>query len=661
MRKAVLPALAATFCLAADLAAGELRLERVVLSDGGVALFDHTAELDAAEALELVLPRAQIDDLLKSLLLFDVPGTAAAVTLSGEARSGDLLRDLPLADGDLASLPALLAALRGVEVAVGGPQAIEGRILSVVPEERREGEARIARHRLTLAGVHGLRSVVLEDAESIRIRDPAMAAVLATALERFARAREPGERRLAVRLRGGDARRVRLVWLAEAPIWKMSYRVLLEPGRARLQGWAVVDNRSGRDWSEVELVLVAGGPVTLRQALSRLFWAERPEVPVRLPEGIRPRIDEGALPPPPVAAAPGRAARAATAAPAERAFEPEALAKAAEPAALLAAEAAESPTQSFFRLPGRVSIPDRGSALVPVLDRTLPAEPIVLLQADRAPDRPLLALRIHNDGPGALPPGLLTVYARAPEGGIGFSGDAELPLLPVGESRLLPFARDRATTVVVEPSAEEGIVAMTLAEGVLALERVARQITRYRVRSRAEEARVFVLEHPKRPGFRLAAPAPTAEGPGFWRFERALGAGETLSLEVVLERPEFERLELVDLDAERLAVLFAGREIPEPLRRAMAEIARLRAALREAGELRDRLEKERGELVAEQERLRANLAAVPAGSDLARRFLERLGASEDRLQALGEELARARAAVAAAEAALRAFVRDLAL
>jgi len=642
----------------------ELRLERVLLSSAGMVLLDHAAEVGPRAELELVVPRAQADDLLKSLVVYDSTGSALAVTLAGEAPTADLFRDLPIAERDLASPQALLAALRGVPVAVGGPEAVEGRVVAVVPEERREGEARFVRHRLTLAAAEGLRSVLLEEAHAIRVLDPALEGVLTTALERLAGARQPAERRVGIRLEGPRDRRVRVTWLAEAPVWKMSYRALLAEKEARLQGWAVVDNRTGRDWREVELVLVAGAPVTLRQALSKLVWAERPEVPVPLPEGIRPRVDEGALAPPAAAAAPARGpARAAMPAPAMAGRAPELLAAPAdaELAAIPGAETVEGASATVFHLPGKVSVPDRGTALLPVLDRSLPVERIVLVQGDRTPLRPLAAVRVTNDGTGTLPAGILTVFARAEDGRAEFLGDAELARLPPGETRLVPYALDARVKLLVEPAREDRITSAKIADGVLTLERIERQVIRYRLEAPPGEARTLVLEHPKLPGFRLASPPATAEAGRFWRLERAIPAGATLELEIVLERPELERLELVGLDPDRLALLFAGREVPEPLRRAMAEIARLKGALAEAEAVRDRLEEERAALVAEQERLRANLAAVPAQSDLARRYLASLSRAEDRLDALAAELATARAAVAAAEAALRAHLRDLAL
>ena len=54
--------------------------------------------------------------------------------------------------------------------------------------------------------------------------------------------------------------------------------------KAQLQGWAVLENMSGQDWSKVELTLLSGNPVSFRQAIYEesilffqdLFQADRP-------------------------------------------------------------------------------------------------------------------------------------------------------------------------------------------------------------------------------------------------------------------------------------------------------------------------------------------------------------------------------------------------
>src|SRR5207244_1229061 len=72
------------------------------------------------------------------------------------------------------------------------------------------------------------------------------------------------------------------------PLWKTTYRLVLpsKPGvKPLLQGWAIVDNTVGEDWSDVELSLVAGAPQSFIQQLSQPYYGRRPVV--ALPESVQ--------------------------------------------------------------------------------------------------------------------------------------------------------------------------------------------------------------------------------------------------------------------------------------------------------------------------------------------------------------------------------------
>ena len=52
-------------------------------------------------------------------------------------------------------------------------------------------------------------------------------------------------------------------YLVETPVWKTSYRLILDGEKQGfLQGWALVDNTSEDDWENVQLTLVAGRPIS---------------------------------------------------------------------------------------------------------------------------------------------------------------------------------------------------------------------------------------------------------------------------------------------------------------------------------------------------------------------------------------------------------------
>lgn len=58
-------------------------LERVVLSTGGVGFFSYGADVETDGRLGITLPIEQIDDVLRSLTLFDAQGAVQGISLPG--------------------------------------------------------------------------------------------------------------------------------------------------------------------------------------------------------------------------------------------------------------------------------------------------------------------------------------------------------------------------------------------------------------------------------------------------------------------------------------------------------------------------------------------------------------------------------------------------
>ena len=82
-------------------------------------------------------------------------------------------------------------------------------------------------------------------------------------------------------------------YVAETPVWRPSYRVVLDQaGKAELQAWGIIENLSGENWDNIELVLVAGAPLAFQSNLGQPVTPPRPlvsdtgEVIDAMPEGV---------------------------------------------------------------------------------------------------------------------------------------------------------------------------------------------------------------------------------------------------------------------------------------------------------------------------------------------------------------------------------------
>jgi hypothetical protein len=654
-----------------------LELKRVLLSTGGVGYFEFEAQVEGDAGLALPVRLDQVDDVLKSIVVFDDKGGVGSISLPGREPLSEAFRDLPFDQSALESPDGLLNALRGAEVTVGGPRQATGRILRVIAEHTQlpSGGGMTTRHRVTLIAPDGLRQFVLEEAESVRFGDPAVQRQVDQALAAVARHRVQDQRALSIATRGTGKRSLRVGYVVAAPLWKASYRLTTADagatGKGLLQGWAVLENLSGRDWKNVELTLVSGNPVTFRQQLYTAYFVNRPEVPVEVLGRVLPPPDqgslgmadaraktqqEGALQPRAAFAARPPAAAPAPAASAMAMAQP----LPAAPAELVAAETQEATTQVLFTAPQPVSVKAGDSLSLPLVSREVPIERLALYQPQVNAANPLAALRVTNDTSAGLPPGVLTLYERG-KAGAHYIGDARLSPFPAGENRLLSFAIDQKVQVEREQKSRESIAQIKVTRGTLTLAYRDEQITSYRVKAPAAEDRALLIEQPRYPDWELISPKPSEVEltRGQYRIRQALARGGATVLDVTIQRPRQTVVQLASLNRETLLGYARTGGVPENVRQALerlagmqGEVDRLDRQIKEIGTERDAIARDQG-------RLRDNLKSVPAGGDLAKRYLDNLKSQEDRLDKLRlaeddakQKLTQARAALADAIAKL---------
>lgn len=638
--------IAALLCVLPPMARADepLALRRVMLSSGGVGYFETAGTATGAASLSLEVPVDQIDDLLKSLVVFDDRGAVAGISLPGRTPRGQSLKDLAFVEEDFAEPHGLIAKLRGAEVSVAGAQPMTGRIVAVVPDlvDGPSDQPRPERHRVTLATAEGLKSFVLETAEGVAFTDKELSRDMATALERLASARVSGKRTLTVRTTGPDgvARPIRVGYMAAAPLWKVTYRLTLpdRPGApAHIQGWAVVENRSGQAWKGVDLTLLAGNPTTFRQALYDSYMVDRPSVPVDVVGRVLPSADEAqareAAPKREAASAP-RAMMPAPVASAMPAPAPPPggmsdLQPSEAPMPPITAEAKEAATQLSLHIGQPVDLPDGSSALLPILDADLAGLTVGLMQRETPGDHPLAALSLTNATGASLPPGTATVYRHDEKLGAVYVGDARLGLVPPGETRLLAFAVDGAASVtrVLDPPVD-GFTA-SVAKGVLIKTVESLQTTRFEATAPKGEGRALIIEVPRHFGWDLVEPTEGVETAGeVYRVRVTLNPGEHAAGRLVQRATREQRLTLLDLDERSLTALSIDIKNNPKLREWLTDLAEQRRAIGRDGQELQRLAEARKTLAADQERVRQNLATVGHDSALSKRLLDKLGGLE---------------------------------
>lgn len=626
-------------------------LKRVVMSTSGMSWLSFGAATDEAGGVALDVPASQLDDALKSLTVTpasaDARLTLKQVTIGGRGVLADPFQNTPLQAGDLASLTSLLDRLRGAEVEIiddfDEEDRIEGRIIGVENRPGGEDGVVVERPYLMLSTGDGLEAIDLNQADTIRLKDPDAQTALDTVLERSAQARSDERRLLQVETDATPDTAVDLGLLVEAPVWKPTWRVILGKDGARIQGWAVVENRTGQDWNDVQLTLVDGDAHTLRQELTRAWFVERETVPVLPDQGPRPLA----------ASAPRKAMAALQAAdvstPDEEGFAP---------APVTEAAGTESDLATSFAIEAPVSVADDGSLMVPLLDRRLAAERVAFVPANGTGGAPEAAIRLDNDTGTTLPSGIVTVVDGSGEAPVHV-GDAVLPLVPAGTERRLAFGADRKITYGIEQDDRREARSLVIVDGTATLRVVERQERRWRFESEDAQPRRLEVQVWAEPGAEPVGQDSPARQGDFWYVRGELPANGTTSLRLVTERPVEERFVLDEAETLETVLASRGLSVPDSWKPKIAEISRLATQRAAAERTILRLAEDRTTTVAEQARIRANLQSIDEAGPLRQRWLDEMARQEDRLQALGDERRRAEQERDQAAQALRTLAAEL--
>jgi hypothetical protein len=643
---AVLIALAAGAAFAAD-----LPVRRVVLFHSGVGYFERSGSVRGDDSAFLAFRPEQIPDVIKSLVLLDEGGGRFGVV--GYETRDPAERKLQSLAVDLADNPdmaTLLNRLRGTGVSVvGATRTWSGRLVGVeeIPEAHGDGVV-IPTWIVKLHDGSGIHRIPMEQILEVQALDEDIAEDLETALDVLASVRDNRTKEIEIEFLGEGERTVRVGCILEAPVWKTSYRLVVEEDDSLfLQGWAHVENMTDEDWEDVRLSLVSGRPVSFIQNLYDPVYVDRPEVELELYEHIQPReyaraldMEEDESARREVMAGSSRMRKSeltAASAPAvfgQRAETMDLRGGGAAPAA----RGEESGELFEYAIDMPVSLRRRTAAMLPIANATVQGEPLSVYTAGGG-KHPMNGLWMTNSSGLFLMRGPVTVF----EDGM-YAGEALLPDVPADAEQLLTYSLDLACEVDAEAEAgPEEIVSVRIERGTAFFEMRLERKTLYRIRSDRAEERILLIEHPRLPGWDLKAPREGVDQTAdYHRLRIELQAGEKRRVEVVESRVEEQRVALVNWSESQILLFLKQRNVPAAVREALERAAGLKRSLEETRKSIAASERAIQEIAAEQNRIRENMRVVQRNTASFTRWEKKLMSQEDRIEQLRLELDRLR-------------------
>jgi hypothetical protein len=669
----------------AEKAQADVPVKVVVLFSSGVGYFEHAGSVKGTTSTELRFKTNQINDILKSLLLQDMGGgKVTTVVYPSQDPINKTLKSFQVDITGDPSLAQLLGQLRGAKVEVtAGTDLLKGTILGLEKKPKAVGEkGSIEVWVLNLLSGGTIRSIELSEARQIRLEDAQLQEELNKALAALAQARDQDKKPVTIHFSGEGERQVRIGYVVETPVWKTSYRLVL-PGegkekadKPKLLGWAIVENQTDNDWSNVQLSLVSGRPISFIQDLYQPLYVPRPVVQPELYASLRPQTyDAGMQKTPAEMAQAGEANEMRDGVVAERMKRSGMMGRGLQPSngaafggaggfaggdaaaagvpglATANANYAYKPMDDFSKsvasiasaskvgelfqyTVGSVSLPRQRSAMIPIITDDVEIERLSIYNPTVLPRNPLNGARIKNTTGKHLLQGPITVID-----GSSYAGDARIDNVPPTQERLISYGVDLQVLVDATKGEDTDVIQTgKIVKGVLELTRKLVHTQHYTAESKADHDKTMIFEHPLRIGWKLVAPEkPLEKTETLYRFKKALPKGKSTSLDVVEELVTGQTIAILNTDIGSLEFYSKSDRIPKKVRDTLTKAIGLRNEMTDTQRQIEERRRQVAEITNEQTRIRENIKTVDRTSEYATRLLKKLNDQETSIEKLQTE------------------------
>ena len=659
------------FLAAAVANAAEIPVTQVVLYKHGVGFFERSGRLGAGESARLDFNASEMNDVLKSLVVTARGGgKISGLRYDSMDPLSHTLEQFPFRIGDAQPLSGMLDQLKGARLEIKfGNETVAGAVVNGRVVEGNDKQAE--REQLTLLLDNAdLRTVDLAAASSIRFTDPQLQRQFKDYLAALAAARSKDKRSVYIDSSDTAERQVTASYMVPAPVWKSSYRLIFgASGQPLLEGWAIVDNTTGEDWTKVQLSLVSGRPISFVSQLYAPKYLSRPEMDLPDDAAARPVVHAagygsgrgGAVAPPaPQAAqaAPRFAASAGLASVSGYLQEDKAVADLVSPSTIVEGASAGALGELFeYRIAQPVTIRKNESALLPFLQQAIEARKL-LIYSDHSSQHPTNAAELTNSTGKTLDGGPITVYDAG-----AYGGEALVETVKAGDKRLISYAVDLGTRITEAFGSKQAVVReIHVNHGIFTSKLAAEETRTYTARNVDQKAKTLILEHPLRPGYTLLNQRAGEKTPAAYRFEIALAAGATQTFPVAEERVFDQTYSVTNMTPESLMSYVRNRDLSDSGRKQLQRIADQKSQIAANNREIEDATRQVQELTGDEQRIRQNiqsLGAVSGQQQQVQNYARQLDTHEQQLAALRDRQAELQKKKMALDAELNQLIESL--
>ena len=699
-------------------AINQLPLKRVIIYSNGVAYFERRGTVTGKAEINLSFKQSQVDDVLKSLVVLDLgKGRIGAVSYNSSAPPSARLKEIPFSiaagtnGGAFGGLAGVLYQLQGAKVAVtANNRAATGAVLTV--EEHRvqidSNKPPTIIHTLVITSDSGeLQSFDLSEVRSVKLLDEGAQHDLKEFANATASARRRDSKTITVTSDGEGSREMIVSYTIAAPIWKTNYRVVLDAdGKPFFQGWAIVDNVSEEDCSNVQLSLVSGTPISFIQPVQQPMYRHRPVMTIPDDLKLNPQniesdeisetkirtqnnaADVASINTESAAVAAGISAKQIQSLPLNgrnvsnylqlsnnnNRFNTSANSTGFAPATTSVSNAMTSGESGVetaaqgeqlgdlfeYRIEQPVTVNRDRSALIPIIQAKLEGERVTFYnEAVNRNQRPMNSIRLKNISKLTLEGGAVTVID-----GDAYAGEALMDRVKPDEQRFIAFALDLGTIITTKfKSDREPVFLVKAVNGVFETHYYQIERKTYTIINQTDKKRTVYIEHPYREGWKLSDSTQKAASRtlNHYRFRVELEPKATIELPITETQALQDTIQISQIRRSDLEVFISRKYIDDATKIEFEKLIDLQSRINAAEAKVEKLDEESEAIEKDQERLRENiekLKGTPEAKQLITRYIAKADTQETRLEQIVKEKKAAEDEQAQLEAALEKAVKD---
>lgn len=654
----------------------KINVKRVIIFKHGVSYYILEGILKGPGKFELEFKIDEMNDILKSLFVLDTSekGYISSISYDAALETSQLLKSIMLNIPDRDSFSSLITQIKGADVnlTIGGAKKVSGKIMGIEFVEKLSKVEKITEKLLILLQEDGsIAKYNFSEIKYLEILNEEIKKDLKFFLDTVIAGKKKDAKKIIINCEsGGDdatERNIFVSYIRESPIWKTSYRLIVSKQqeleqKCLLSGWSLIENTTNQDWEDIELSLVAGLPVSFIYDFYKPIFIQRPVIqppkilsarPTEIEEGLEmDKFDDYAMAE--MEAIPSK----------KRA---KAMSKSARPSPAPAVggfgrmQSVMSDTEIYdkvksqvktqtkdlgelfeYNISNPVTIKRKQSALVPILTESIKSNRILLYNKNDHDKNPNACLEITNNTNLTLETGPATIIYDD-----NLAGEAIIPFLNKGDTRLLNYAIEQAVIITHEQESENlSVHRVTFGSGYSYEYYYTNMTTTYKIKNKTEQEKELYLDHPKTYEYKvIEKPVEPEETTNYWRFKLTLKPKDAVVFKLKEQRENYSSNYIWNFNKEdllkRVGFYVKQKFIDPDLETKLKEIAGLIQTVNDLRAKDDKLNEERDLMTDEQVRLRENISVLGEDSQsisLKERYIKKLNTQESRFEEIKKEL-----------------------